>query len=184
LAAGGSYYAAVAIETVSPRLQELIEKYLDIDKAEWSINALEKAGISVAGFFMLGFPTETPEEIDATVDYALRSDITVATFFTVTPQPETPLYETAMKESPEALAISSELEKTTNSYRDASSWYELATDYPLHKKIRSAHLRFYMNPKRVIKILGVWPMRTLFRSMVGLIQIIIPRKTALDSPEN
>lgn len=49
----------------------------------------------MAGFFIVGFLTETPEEIKATVDYALRSDMNLATSFTVTPQPETPLYEPA-----------------------------------------------------------------------------------------
>ena len=177
LARAGTYYAAVAVETVTPRLQTMIQKNLNHEKTEWSINALEKAGISVAGFFMVGFPTETPEEIKATVDYALRSDMTLATFFTVTPQPETPLYETAKIENLAALKISSEAEKKGgNAYRDTSSWYEIATGFPLHKTVRHAHMKFYLSPKRIIGILKVWPLRSILRSMKGFIQILMPQK--------
>ena len=46
LARAGTYYAAVAVETVTPRLQTMIQKNLNHEKTEWSINALEKAGFS------------------------------------------------------------------------------------------------------------------------------------------
>ena len=42
---------------------------------------------------MLGFPTETPEEMKATIEYAAKSELTQAYFFNVVPQPGTPLYD-------------------------------------------------------------------------------------------
>jgi len=84
---GGVYQATVAIETVTGRLQELIEKNLDVEKARRAIEYFDEAGFIVAGFFMLGFPTETPKEIWDTIRFALRSRLSVAQFFTVVPQP-------------------------------------------------------------------------------------------------
>jgi tRNA A37 methylthiotransferase MiaB len=41
---------------------------------------------------MLGFPTETAEELEATINFALTTPMTLAYFFTVIPQPNTPLF--------------------------------------------------------------------------------------------
>src|SRR5690606_7418743 len=103
LVEGGTYSAAIAIETATPRLQTLIQKNLDPDKAFWAIGELDRRGVAVTGFFMLGFPTETLAEMEATVRFALRAGLTQAYFFRVVPQPETPLYDLAAKENLPAL---------------------------------------------------------------------------------
>ena len=68
---GGTYAMALAIETATPRLQELVGKHLDIDKTFKIITQANKRGISVTGFFMVGFPTETVAELEATVAVCL-----------------------------------------------------------------------------------------------------------------
>ncbi|MBZ0253516.1 MAG: B12-binding domain-containing radical SAM protein, partial [Candidatus Methylomirabilis sp.] len=92
-ARAGTYAMSVAVETASPRLQGVIEKHNDLDKVRRTINEAYKAGIIVKGFFMLGFPTETPEEIEATIDFAVKSRCLISGFFTVVPFPGSTLYD-------------------------------------------------------------------------------------------
>jgi len=152
LAAAGTYAMAVAIETVTPRLQTLIQKNLDVERARKVIEWADQRGIMVSGFFMIGFPTETPEEIRATIDFARESRLSTAQFFTVTPQPETPLYELARAEGVEALAAIARDEKEGASYRNTFTWYERAYDFPLGKLRRRAYRQFYFSPSRLWRL--------------------------------
>lgn len=156
----GTYWCSIAIETVTPRLQRLIEKHLDIDKAGWVISEFNKQKCGVTGFFMLGFPTETPAEIQTTIDYALKSDLTIAHFFHVNPQPGTPIYPLAESENAQALQARLADEGT---YTVATPWYERAHGYPLQKVIRTANLRFFLHPQRMWRIGFRVPKKALFK---------------------
>jgi anaerobic magnesium-protoporphyrin IX monomethyl ester cyclase len=91
----GTKFISVAVETASPRLQKLIQKNLDLDKTFKAIEYIAKADIITRGFFMLGFPTETENEIEETINYAKESSLLGATFFTVVYFPGTALYKIA-----------------------------------------------------------------------------------------
>ncbi len=119
---------------------------------------------------MLGFPTETPEEIKNTINFAVSSDITLAYFFFVTPQPGTPMYDLAIQENPEITKKLGEIDAAR--YRQ-NSWYEHAYQYPLTKLTRYASLRFYLSPKRAVRILKHLGYRNFWRSFVGFVQIFL-----------
>ena len=53
------------------------------------LRAFRAHGIHVLGSFIFGLPTDRPETFDATLDLALRSDLTFAQFVTLTPFPGT-----------------------------------------------------------------------------------------------
>ncbi|HOY33063.1 MAG TPA: radical SAM protein [Bacteroidales bacterium] len=65
----GTVEMALAVETVTPRLQKLTGKNLDIDKARHAIEALSKRFITRV-FFITGFPSETYDEALETIDFA------------------------------------------------------------------------------------------------------------------
>jgi radical SAM superfamily enzyme YgiQ (UPF0313 family) len=65
----GAVEMALAIETVNSRLQKLIGKNIDMQKAEKAISAASKRFITRI-FFMIGFPTETFEEALETIKFA------------------------------------------------------------------------------------------------------------------
>ncbi|MFO8057365.1 MAG: radical SAM protein [bacterium] len=87
----GTYRINYAVETASPRLQKLIKKNLDLDKSREAISYTASRGIFCLGYFMLGFPTETEEEMEMTVEYGLSSKLHAAGIFYVTPFPGTEL---------------------------------------------------------------------------------------------
>lgn len=87
----GAYRIFYAIETAVPRLQRLIRKNLDFERAKEMIAYTVDRGIMTCGFFMQGFPTETEAEMRQTVAYAQRSKLHQAFFFYVNPFPGTEL---------------------------------------------------------------------------------------------
>ena len=89
----GVYHWALAVETATPRLQKLIKKNNNLDRLFETIELSDKHGIFVATFNMLGFPTETEEEMLATIDYNIRSKAHILHMFVVTPYVGTPLFD-------------------------------------------------------------------------------------------
>jgi radical SAM superfamily enzyme YgiQ (UPF0313 family) len=95
MAEAGTKFTSIAIETAVPRLQKLIQKNLDLEKAFTAIDLFARAGVVTRGFFMMGFPTETETEVIQTIEYAKSSSLCGATFFTVVYYPGTQLYRLA-----------------------------------------------------------------------------------------
>lgn len=65
----GTVEMALAVETAVPRLQKLIGKNLDLDKAAIAIDAASRRFVTRT-LFIIGFPTETYEEAMTTLNFA------------------------------------------------------------------------------------------------------------------
>ncbi len=145
----GTVSAGFGIETSSPRLQKKIHKHLKIDKAVLVMNAAVKAGIYSTGFFMIGFPTETYEEAVSTVNFAVRSPLHSASFMLVTAFAGTEL-------SAKAVDIIKNRNETYNpremTYFTSSLNISAMSDSDLQKIYRRAYRRFYLNPKRLLRL--------------------------------
>lgn len=66
LANNGLREVALGVESGSERMLAYIDKRINPDMATTVIKRLAHRGINVKGYFILGFPTETAQEIDAT----------------------------------------------------------------------------------------------------------------------
>lgn len=87
----GTYKIYFAIEAGSRRIQELIRRRMDLDALKRSIGQAVGLGIITSGVFMIGFPTETREEMEQTIRFACSSRLHGANFFKVVPYPGTEL---------------------------------------------------------------------------------------------
>lgn len=152
----GTDFIAFAIETATPRLQKYIKKNLDITKAVHAIDMASRAGIFCNGFFMLGFPTETRQEAQATVDLAVSTSLHEALFFKVNPFKGTELFEMVANASSDnedghnrGDALAQELDdldyfSVTNNISDM-------TDSEFSAIYTQAYRRFYLDPVRVVR---------------------------------
>ncbi|MDP2939652.1 MAG: radical SAM protein [Candidatus Omnitrophota bacterium] len=103
----GTYHVALGIESGSEKIQEAIGKNLSLKRAKQSINLLATERIATTGFFMLGFPDETREDVFKTIQFARESLLTFADSSFVVPFPGTRMYnELAAKKEIENLEIS------------------------------------------------------------------------------
>jgi anaerobic magnesium-protoporphyrin IX monomethyl ester cyclase len=150
----GTVSAAYAIETSSPRLQKMIRKNLNIKKAMSVINASVKAGILSTGFFMIGFPTETYQEACGTVDLAARSTLHHAFFINPTPFAGTELAEMASDILKSKYSI---FDPQKMNYQTSILNISAMSDTELHKAFRKALMRFYLSPRRIMRLAMVHP---------------------------
>ncbi len=91
----------IAVETGSKRIQKLIRKPIDIQKLHDLNRRLRNYDMAFQFSFMMGFPTETKEELAETINLALRllevNSKADASFNIYTPFPGTELFEMALK---------------------------------------------------------------------------------------
>jgi radical SAM superfamily enzyme YgiQ (UPF0313 family) len=80
------------VESGSPRMQKIIAKRLDLDEATRNIGAAIDAGLVCTASFVTGFPEETAEDLDATLDLigrlaALSPDKLLLQLHILSPEP-------------------------------------------------------------------------------------------------
>ena len=103
LVGAGLRFSAFALESGSPRVQQFMGKQLNIDKFLRGVKWATDRGVFAHGFAMLGFPTETEEDMKTTLDVACNSRLHTAAFFTVVPYQGTELYSYVEKNAPDKL---------------------------------------------------------------------------------
>jgi len=150
----GWYFSGFALETGSPRLQELTGKRLSIPKFLEGVRMAVRKGVFAYGFAMLGHPTETEAELQQTIDTMVKSEAHLASFFTVIPFPKTRLYDMAMERMPERLRGVRYAGETYASIRVNLSD---VPDEVLFAYQRKAYREFYLSPRRVLRIVRHYP---------------------------
>jgi len=165
----GTVSASFAVETASPRLQKLIRKNLDLEKAREMINYSVELGIITNAFFMLGFPTETREEILSTIRFATRLDLHTAQFFIVTP-----FRGTDMAKMFEEKYRDLNVDYTDYDYNKGAYNLSEVDKEELFRLQRFANFTFYIHPRRILRILRSYPdKRALIRRFVTMARVKI-----------
>lgn len=152
----GFYYASFALESGSPRIQQRMGKKLDIPAFLKNVEIAVKRGVFGNGFAMLGFPTETEEEMRQTVDVMCGSRLHTGQFFTVTPFPGSDLYREVEQTQPEKLVG---LDLANSTYGRIRVNLSAVPDEVLFRCQRRANQRFYLNPRRIGRVLRDHPAR-------------------------
>ena len=151
----GTRVLVFAVETSSPRLQRLIGKRLQLDKARRNIEYALAEGLFTGAYFMLGFPTETYEEARNTVCFALESDLHTASFSRVLPFPGTELFAMCGEIIRERSLDLDVLDAAV--YSRSSLNLSAMTDRQLTNLHRTAYLKFYGSPSRVMRVWSDFP---------------------------
>ncbi len=89
----GCWQISYGVETGTQRLLDLINKSVSLQKVEEIFALTKKVGISIRGFFMLGLPTETRADSQATIAFAKKLDPFWAQFTITVPYPGTKMFD-------------------------------------------------------------------------------------------
>ena len=73
--------------------RRFVDKKIDLSRLKEKINYIKHADLEPYGLFMIGFPDETPEQIQRTVDLATSLDLDRILLIMVTPLPGSRLYK-------------------------------------------------------------------------------------------
>ncbi|OGS22734.1 MAG: hypothetical protein A2252_08715 [Elusimicrobia bacterium RIFOXYA2_FULL_39_19] len=133
------------VESGTARIQKLMNKNLDLDKVRQVIKMTRQEGILTYGNFMLGSPTETKEEMQATIDFAKSSRLDFAVFAITLLLPKTEYYNQAaaqgkIKEDFWEKYILNPLVPIDNAY-----WPDFTKEF-LEEMCKKGYNEFYFRP--------------------------------------
>jgi len=138
-ATGESTFTGLMSE--SDEVRRDMMKKLEREKIRLAIQNLRGAGIKSFGFFIFGYPGDTPASIERTARYAREIDPDFANFYPAVPYPGTEMYEKCLRDGMLATDDWSKLEY---------SYYVLRNDVlnadVVMSAIRRATRQFYLRP--------------------------------------
>lgn len=145
----GCYEIGFGIESGSDRILQFIKKATTTDLIRKGVRMTKDAGIDVRGFFMIGFPTETKEEILQTIKFAKDLDVDVAQFMVSTPLPGTEMWEIAKQNG----TINTDDWNSFTFYAPSKMPFSsnLLNDKELLSMYKKAYKSFYLRPKFMLR---------------------------------
>ncbi len=89
---GGTTNIYYGIESGSQRVLDLMKKGIKLEQAVAAVNLAKKYDVKVLGSFILGYPGETPDEMNQTIKFSIKLNTDYAQYSILTPFPGTPIY--------------------------------------------------------------------------------------------
>jgi radical SAM superfamily enzyme YgiQ (UPF0313 family) len=93
----GCAAVAIGVEFGSPRMLKKMRKDFTADDARRAVKMIKEAGLISSGQFLVGMPTETPEEMWQTIALADELEVDSVMLSVATPLPATALHDEAVK---------------------------------------------------------------------------------------
>lgn len=164
----GLYLISLGLESGDDRILKMMKKSLTIKKIKDKIKLISKYDIDIAGFFILGFPTENKKTIFKTINLSLQLPLVRANYFTFLPFPGTESYNYIV-------------EKEKSNKVDWTHFYFMNAAYTpvdisrkeLKKWQRLAFLKFYFRRRiflyNLLKIKNFNHFKFLFRRFINWI---------------
>ena len=144
----GAYAFTVGIESGSQRILDTMKKGLTLELVEEKVNLINAVGLEPSGFFIIGYPGETVDDINATIRFAKRLKLKRAHFSNFLPLPGT--------EATKRLVASGEIDRTdwgTLFYSKISYAPKGIAKKQLKQLQRIAFLEFHLRPHILFRML-------------------------------
>lgn len=91
----GCSQLSFGVETGDPAVLKSIKKGQTLDYVRKKVALSKKSGIETRSSFVLGFPADTLESMQRTIDFAIELDPHLVSFYIATPYPGTEMYDWA-----------------------------------------------------------------------------------------
>jgi radical SAM superfamily enzyme YgiQ (UPF0313 family) len=89
----GCWQIAYGIESGEQRILDIAKKGITVEEIKCAIQWTHEAGIFSKGFFILGFPQESEETLQRTIDFARELKLDDVSISLMTPFPGTEIYK-------------------------------------------------------------------------------------------
>lgn len=138
----GLRYIEYGVESGSQRILDWVNKAQTVEQIRAVFKQCEAIGIKTAALFMIGFPDESPEELQMTVNLVeeLSAHILICTIYR--PYPGTPLFDYCVREKkfrpPENLEAQGEFYRFSHMDEDELNFSQVST-----KMLLNLQRRFY-----------------------------------------
>lgn len=145
----GCYSLALGIESGSDRVLKMMKKNITVEEIEEKVALIKNnTKINITGFFLIGYPGESEEDINKTLRFSQKLRIDKASFSPVMPLPGSELYyEWKKKKDANSLDWSKFL------YYQIVPFVSEINEKKLSKYLKKSVLQFYLRPKIILGIL-------------------------------
>lgn len=151
MAEAGCHRIHYGVETGSERIQQVIRKNLKMSDVHEVFKYTMDLGVEVLGYFMIGNPTETREDVMMTIDLITKLPMDYAHVAILTPYPATEIYTKALADGVYDHDYWREYSLNPTPDFHPRYWNEHFTDEELLKFSRQAYARFYSRPGYIIR---------------------------------
>lgn len=139
------------IESGTPEIIKVLKKGIDLERAKEVFKETKKAGITTLGYFMLGNPTETREQMLKTIEYAKELDADFIHCALTTPFPGTELYTMGLEKGILPYDYWKEFAKNPTKDFVPYLWEENLKREELIELLSLAYKSFYQRPTYILK---------------------------------
>lgn len=153
------------VESGSQRVLDLMRKGITLKQAESAVKSAKKAGLKVLTSFILGYPGETAQDLEETIDFSIKLDPDYSQYSILTPFPGTPIYQDLKEKG----LIDTEDWKEYTVMKPVLKYEKLGLSQKMvERKLTQAYLRFYARPRYLLKHRHMLKVivKTLLRSFV------------------
>jgi len=144
----GFYNIYVGIESGSSRILKHMRKNLSLEEISKKVDLIKESGLEASGYFMLGYPEETVEDMKMTISFARSLKLDWAQFATFIPIPGSDILK----------------DEYVKKIAESISWSDFFnTDVPFaprgvsRKQLKGmqkrAFLRFYFRPGKILNLI-------------------------------
>lgn len=163
----GFYSMGLGIESGTNRILKLMKKNITVELVKEKTDLIKKTtDINLTGFFIIGYITETEEEILKTIKFAKDLDLDKANFFCLKPFPGTEVWDYYVEKMGQGI-----------NWEDCFFYniVEGLSDIPpdkLKKLQKKAMIEFYLRPKIILGLLNqlksIDQLKVLFNRTISL----------------
>lgn len=93
----GCVRVKIGVESGSERILKMVKKMITKKQIRDCVSHIKKVGIDLTIYLMIGFPTETQEEMQETLDFARELDPTYYSLSILAPYPGTEIYDDVIR---------------------------------------------------------------------------------------
>ncbi|MDD1775207.1 MAG: B12-binding domain-containing radical SAM protein [Methanobacterium sp.] len=153
------------IESGSQRILDLMKKGITLKNAEDAVKSAKNVDLEVLTSFILGYPGETEEDMNKTIDFSTKLDSDYCQYSILTPFPGTPIYN-ELKEKD--LIDNDEWDEYTV-LKPVLKYDEMGLNKNMvERKLAIAYLKYYARPKYLLNHRHMFKvmLKTIIRSFI------------------
>lgn len=148
LKTAGCFMIGFGVESGDDKLLRSMKKGITVAQIKKAVFLSKRAGLSVTGHFMIGFPGETKASAKKTIDLACNSPFDFAQFYCVVPFPGSELYQVAVNNR---WLVTSEWSRFEQNFA-VMDLPKLSAQQAMDLR-RLAYRQFYLRPKIILSTL-------------------------------
>lgn len=165
------------VEAGTDEILKVLNKQVDLKRAKHIFKATRAAGIDTLGFFMIGNPAETREQILKTINYAKSINPNFVQFSLTTPYPGTELYKLGLEKGLYKEDYWKKFAENPTADFIPAVWEEHLSKTELIGLLKYAYKSFYLRPGYIfLRLLEIKSIFELIRKIKIAVKLMIIKK--------